>query len=660
MVDIYELCKKLRPIIGQQADAYWRTYLAEDAEGKREILDALQLMSINLLGQNLENDEEHLSVPSQSKAYGEYPIGDVVYANKKLYPFGLRESEWLQHLSIFGRSGAGKTNTVFLLIQNLLNKKKPFLIFDWKRNYRDLLSKNPQNLLVYTVGGTTSPFAFNPLIPPKGVGPDIWLKKLIEIIAHSYFLGEGVMYLLQEAINAVYLQFGVYTDNVEKYPTFQDVLEWLENHPVKGRKSLWMDSTLRGIKSICFGPMGRVVNTNKQIDFGALLKQNVILELDRLTNSDKSMMIESMLLWIHHYRMGEKGRETFKHALIIEEAHHILAKQTGSSGGGEMITETVLREIRELGEAIVLVDQHPSMISPVAMGNTYTTICLNLKHRSDVNAMGSAMLMDSDEKDILGTLPIGAAVVKLQGRYIKPFQIKIPYQKLEKGVVTDQDLSRIMIEQQAADILELNNKNQPETKETEKILLTEKEESFLFDIVKWPYSGVVERYKRLHLSRRKGNFIKEKCLKNGLIKEISIPTRTGKVIIGQITEPGEQVLRDHGVDFNIAKSPESVEHAYWKHKAGQYYESLGYKVEIEKAINGYTDVIAERDTEKIAIEIETGKSDWQRNIHKNLKKDYLHVVMIATNEQIYKKINRTIIEEHLDAYVEVYQAQDIL
>jgi len=26
-----------------------------------------------------------------------------------------------------------------------------------------------------------------------------WLKKLIEIIAHAYFLGEGVMYLLQEA-----------------------------------------------------------------------------------------------------------------------------------------------------------------------------------------------------------------------------------------------------------------------------------------------------------------------------------------------------------------------------------------------------------------------------------------------------------------------------
>jgi hypothetical protein len=40
------------------------------------------------------------------------------------------------------------------------------------------------------------------------------------------------------------------------------------------------------------------------------------------------------------------------------------------------------------------VDQAPSAFSPVAIGNSYTTICMNLKHRSDVSAMASAMLLD--------------------------------------------------------------------------------------------------------------------------------------------------------------------------------------------------------------------------------------------------------------------------
>jgi len=346
---------------------------------------------------DLENPKVHLSVPSRTSAEGEYPIGSVFYTGRSLYPFGLRESELIQHIGIFGRSGAGKTNTVFQHINNLLDQKKPFLIFDWKRNYRDLLNYQDKKILVYTVGGTASPFAFNPLIPPKGVDPAIWLKKLIEIIAHAYYLGEGVMYLLQEAIHAVYKTFGVYKGKNKSFPTFLDVLHWLEDHPVKGRKGQWMDSTMRAIKSICFGPMGKVVNTSVQGNLGALLEQNVVLELDRLTNADKSLIIESLLLWIHHYRLGEPQRETFKHALIIEEAHHILTKKVGGHGG-ETITETVLREIRELGEAIILIDQHPSMISPVALGNTYTTICLNLKHKSDVNAMGSAMLMDTDER----------------------------------------------------------------------------------------------------------------------------------------------------------------------------------------------------------------------------------------------------------------------
>jgi hypothetical protein len=82
--------------------------------------------------------------------------------------------------------------------------------------------------------------------------------------------------------------------------------------------------------------MGKVMNTNQQSNLAELLDQNVILELDRLTNADKILIVESMLLWIHHYRMAEQERETFKHTLILEEAHHILNRRTS---GNETIIE---------------------------------------------------------------------------------------------------------------------------------------------------------------------------------------------------------------------------------------------------------------------------------------------------------------------------------
>jgi len=61
---------------------------------------------------------------------------------------------------------------------------------------------------------------------------------------------------------------------------------------------------------------------------------------------------------------------------------------------------------------------------------------MNLKHKTDINAMAQCLLLDK-EKDLLGTLKIGQAIVKLQGRIIRPFQIKVPEFVVEKGKVTD-------------------------------------------------------------------------------------------------------------------------------------------------------------------------------------------------------------------------------
>ena len=113
-------------------------------------------------------------------------------------------------------------------------------------------------LRVYTVGRGICPFRFNPLIPPENTDPRAWLKKLIEVMCHAYFLGEGVAFLLQKAIDQAYSNYGIYSGNSEEFPTFKDVLSILEKMQVKGRKALWMDSTLRTLGVLCFGKL----NTN--------------------------------------------------------------------------------------------------------------------------------------------------------------------------------------------------------------------------------------------------------------------------------------------------------------------------------------------------------------------------------------------------------------
>jgi hypothetical protein len=634
---IKQLCRKLKPILGSRIDKIWQTYSLEDEKGKEEIEEYLKLLAMKVIGNDLEKETMLLYPPKKEKVTGDYFIGNVVYNDDEIYPFGLREDEWIQHVGIFGRSGAGKTNLGFHVVRELVKKSKPFILFDWKRNYRDLtIVPGFEDILIFTLGRKVLPLRFNPLIPPKGTDSRTWLKKLIEIIAHAYYLGNGVMYLLQKAINAVYEKYGVYSENASDYPTFRDVLRWLKNYKATAREVNWLSSTLRAIQTLCFGQVGYALNARRNQGIDELLEKKVILELDALTHSDKIFFIEALILWIHHFRLAENVREEFKHAIIIEEAHHILSGEKASLIGGEMVMETTFREIREFGESMIIIDQHPSQISLPALGNTYCTICMNLKHRKDVNVAANCMLLDDEDKQFLGTLEIGEAIVKLQGRIHTPFLIKIPEFEISKGLVSDEQVKEKMASY-FAEILQNQGLIQdvPHIPKTD---INEDETSLLIDILKYPFSGVVERYERVSVNRRKGNKIKNDLFVEGFIEEKEITLSNGRIILLELTEKAKSILEEMG--FKVPRDTNGIEHRFWKHKIANYYRKKGYEVHIEEPVNGNVDVLVINGDKKIAVEVETGKSDVIRNIEKCLKAGIDEIVIVAVTSHVKERIER--------------------
>ena len=63
----------------------------------------------------------------------------------------------------------------------------------------------------------------------------------------------------------------------------------------------------------------------------------------------------------------------------------------------------------ELGESIILIDKHPSLISMPALGNTYTTICFGLKRRTDMITISESLLLEKEHVDFLGQPELEAA-----------------------------------------------------------------------------------------------------------------------------------------------------------------------------------------------------------------------------------------------------------
>lgn len=650
--------KRLEPAIGREkALRLWRAYQMEDNDGRREMEAAVQVHVERKLGITPLSVDKALSVPPATEASGPYVLGQVLAGGRPLHPFGLREDEFIQHMAIFGRSGAGKTNTVALLIKELVRHHKPFMIFDWKRNYRDLLvGPEPVPMEVYTVGRPVHPLRFNPLIPPPGTDIKIWLKKLIEIISHAYYLGEGVVFLLLESLDHIYEKFGCYQNPwTARYPCMSDVLKHLQETKVTGRKAMWMDSTLRAVQSLCFGQISDVINVSRSDSILDLLDKNVCLELNALGHSEKIFLIETLMVWIHHYRMLETERETFKHCLIIEEAHNILSISTK-----ETVVDLLLREIRELGEAIVLVDQHPSQISIPALGNTYCTIALNMKHSKDIHGLGEIMQIPRDDQDVIGQLPMGHAIIKLQSRYTLPFQIRIPHIRLDKGSVTDTHLMQIYPPDSRDSRTESPEPLHGETAhpissprkeiaESHTVELTSLEKQLLLDIRDHPLDGVVRRYSRIGVSRRRGNHAKDGLIQKAIIRTVDIPTRTGKVVLLEFSPDLRAKLGREALGLDSQRSG-GIVHAYWKATIKKVLAMAGWVVQEEKPIGSgrAVDLEATNDGQRIAVEVETGDRGFE-NISKLIEIPYDWIVSFSLDKDVESRTKRAMQRANLHA-----------
>ena len=353
----------------------------------------------------------------------------------------------------------------------------------------------------------------------------------------------------QQTLDAVYEEHGVYTGQVRTFPTFRDVLAKVQDREAHGREAGWLSSTLRALASLCFGDMDTLVNEGDNRMLDHILKKSVILELDALTQSDKVFFIQALLLYLHHRRMAEGERETFKHAVFIEEAHQVLSNERQILLGGQSVMDITFREIREFGECLVLFDQHPSEISLPALGNTYTTISMNLKHAKDVNVMAQAMLLDGEEKDLLGSLKVGEAIVKSQGRIPKPFRILVPEFPIRKGVVDNEavrtHMASILWPMGAAGAkhnLVQGTATPAADESADEGGQVSIEDQFLFDVQQYPDSGIADRYKRLGMSVRQGQKLKAYLIKSGLITEAREHTHTGRLNRIRLTEKGKAFL----------------------------------------------------------------------------------------------------------------------
>ena len=229
--------------------------------------------------------------------------------------------------------------------------------------------------------------------------------------------------------------------------------KWLleyKNEKIPPRERNWLATALRPLESLCFRETGSIFDVEEGFRPSDFFSTNTItvLELDSLSTDDKTFFIEIILQWIRDWLIASGKREKLVGVIILEEAHHILNREK-SKKFGETVMDLVFREVRELGIGIVYADQHPSLVSYPALGNTSTHVYMNLgldtKYSSDVDDAAEMLGLSDEEKIHIRKLPVGYGIMMVRNSsFTNPFMVKFPLLPLEKGKISDGEVGKVM------------------------------------------------------------------------------------------------------------------------------------------------------------------------------------------------------------------------
>ena len=168
--------------------------------------------------------------------------------------------------------------------------------------------------------------------------------------------------------------------------------------------------------------------------------------------------------------------------------------------------------------------------------------------------------------------------------------------------------------------------------------LTEREKAFLKSIIEHPLLTTAQRYRSFGKSVKQAHIAREKLEAAELIRPATISTKTGRLVLLELTNRGRQLM-------NLAiHRPLSAEHRYWHEQILATLKEHEFHVQKEQLEDGYApDIIAEKNGITLIIEIETGKSNFEDNCRRAVQRTSkmagrTAIMMLATTATAREKL----------------------
>ena len=340
------------------------------------------------------------------------------------------------------------------------------------------------------------------------------------------------------------------------------------------------------------GSFGRALNTNG-VRIEELLTRPVVFELQGFGDDQKRFFCLFFLQAILLLRKnGSSAREQLQHVLIFDEGHNVFPRERPSEVS---VPARLAREVREYGEAIIAATQQAD-VSESLIANSGFKFILRCDYPRDVT-FASQLLQVKPEW--LPKLPLGTGIARLPVRFYSPFLFTFSVQPIKNTTVPDAVVQEAWARHCTA---------APITRPAEPATANDRERTLLQDVAAHPTSKITARYERLGWNYKIGNSIKDSAIAKGLARFDAVSTPTGHVKILSLTESARDLLERAGITVQRLRHG-GAEH--WKFTIAEHLRSQGFIVTEEAPIGGgkTIDLLATREAQQIAIEVETGRSD---------------------------------------------------
>jgi uncharacterized protein len=379
-----------------------------------------------------------------------------------------------RHVLVCGATGGGKSQTVRGLLEAASRAGVPWLVVEpAKAEYRlmaarlagsgaELAGSGAEVVRIRPGEADAVAAGLNPLEPATdGHGRRFPLQTHADLVRALFLAAfqseEPFPQVLSAALTRVYEEAGwdlalgepLTPGAAARYPGLHDLQRAAEQFVQGIGYGPEMSADVLGfikvrLSSLRLGTTGRFLEGGHPIDFGRLLRRNVVLEIEDVGDDrDKAFLMGTVLLrLVEHLRLEGQGPVgQLRHLTVFEEAHRLLRRPEPGSGAAAHAVELfagMLAEVRAYGEGIIIAEQIPARLIPDVIKNTAVKIVHRLPAADDREAVGAAMNLSPGQSRYLVTLVPGEAALATDGMD-HPLLARMPDGTAREGAVASRE-----------------------------------------------------------------------------------------------------------------------------------------------------------------------------------------------------------------------------